>query len=159
MAAVGMMIVVFMLIIGSLIYLIISALICVSLSKNKKTRLLYFALFLSLPLLVATLNYYGFCFKKMRFLNEQDIYTAIDNSEYRNCKNTEKLNICYGTYVISDKKFYGYFKTDIEGDHLYSNFWTHLERVLGQRYAHIQIQKSNQFLIISNCGNILHRDF
>ena len=159
MAAVGMLMVIGMLIIGSLIYFLFSVSFVKGLSDDKKKQRLYLALCLSVPFFIATLNYQGFCFKKMRFLNEQDIYTAIDNSEYRNCKNTEKLNICYGAYVISDKKFYGYFKTDIEGDHLYSNFWTHLERVLGQRYAHIQIQKSNQFLIISNCGNILHRDF
>ena len=159
MAAVGMMIVIFMLIVGGLIYLIVSALICVGLSKNKKTRLLYFSLFLALPLLVATLNYYGFCFKKMRFLNEQDIYTAINNSEYKNCKNNKKLNDCYGAYIILNKKFYGYFETDLEGDHLYRNFWTDLERIFGWRYAHIQIKNGNQSLIMSNCGNINRRDF
>ena len=147
MAAVGMMIVVFMLIVGGLIYLIISALICVGLSKNKKTRLSYFALFLALPLLVATLNYYGFCFKKMRFLNEQDIYMAINNSEYR-----EQSNDCYGAYVFSSKKTYGHFEKDIDGGYLYDEGF--LARILGVSYAKIQIQGSNRPYIMTNCGSI-----
>ena len=151
MAAVGMMIVVFMLIIGGLIYLVISALICVGLSKNKKTRLLYFALFLALPLLVATLNYYGFCFKKMRFLNEQDIYAVLNNSEYK-----QETNDCYGAYIFSSKKIYGNFETDIDGIYMYDN--GSLSRILGLSYAGIQGAKSNHPIIITNCGSITFSD-
>lgn len=152
MAAVGMMIVVFMLILGGLIYLIISALICVGLSKNKKTRLSYFALFLTLPLLVATLNYYGFCFKKMRFLNEQDIYTVINNSEYK-----EPSNDCYGAYIFTREKMYGNFKTDLEGTHLYESWGTFLEKTLGWRYARVQTKRSS--FIMTNCGNLYPPEF
>lgn len=154
MAAVGMMIVVFMLIIGGLIYLIISALICVGLSKNKKTRLLYFALFLALPLLVATLNYYGFCFKKMRFLNEQDIYAILNNSEYK-----EPSNDCYGAYVFARKKMYGNFDIGAPGErgYLHTNSWIILERILGVRYAMVQTGYTS--LIISNCGSFYHNEF
>ena len=162
MAAVGMMIVVFMLIVGGLIYLIISALICVGLSKNKKTRLLYFALFLSLPLLVATLNYYGFCFKKMRFLNEQDIYAILDNSKYK-----KQSNECYGAYIFSTEKVYGCFEKHPENGYLYDTgdkFLNFLSKTLGFAYARIQVREENKkmyhyFLLMDNCGNLYHSEF
>ncbi|MBQ9259441.1 MAG: hypothetical protein IJ187_06280 [Neisseriaceae bacterium] len=147
MAAVGMMIVVFMLMVGGLIYLLLSAFISKGLSKNKKIRLLYFALFLTLPFLVAILNYQGFCFKKMRFLNEQDIYESLNSSEYK-----RESNDCYGAYIFSSKTIYGNFETDIDGIHMYDNGL--LSRILGLSYARIQGVKSNHPIIITNCGSI-----
>lgn len=152
MAAVSMMIVVFMLIIGGLIYLTVSALICVGISKNKKNRLLYFSLFLSLPLLVATLNYYGFCFKKICFLNEQDIYAILDNSKYK-----KQSNKCYGAYIFSSKNTYGNFEKDIDGLYLYDGGG--LIRILGMSYARIQISKLDRSYIMTNCGNIYRSEF
>ena len=152
MAAVGMMIVVFMLIVGGLIYLIISSLVCVGLYKNKKIRLLYFALFLALPLFIATLNYYGFCFKKMRFLNEQDIYAILDNSKYK-----KQSNECYGAYIFSSKNTYGNFEKDIDGLYWYDGGG--LIRILGMSYARIQISKLDRSYIMTNCGNIYRSEF
>ena len=72
-----MLIIELMLIIGYLIYLLFFVLIVKSLYKNKKKQRLYSMLFAILPFFIATLNYQGFCFKKMRFLNEQDIYAIL----------------------------------------------------------------------------------
>ena len=153
MAAVGMLMVIGMLIIGSLIYFLFSVSFVKGLSDDKKKQRLYLALCLSVPFFIATLNYQGFCFMKMRFLNEEDIYEALNCSEYRNCKSTEKLNTCYGAYVFASKKIYGNFEKDLDGIHMYDNGF--LSRILGLSYARIQGVKSNHPVIITNCGSII----
>lgn len=152
MAGVGMMIVLFMLIIGAFIYLLFSFFISKGLTENKRRQLLYFALFLLFPLLIGMLNYYGFCFKKMRFLNEQDIYTILDNSKYK-----EQSNDYYGAYIFTREKMYGNFKTDLEGGHLYEDWGTFLEKILGWRYARVQTKRSS--FIMTNCGNLYPPEF
>ncbi|SUO98607.1 hypothetical protein [Suttonella indologenes] len=152
MAGVGMMIVLFMLIIGAFIYLLFSFFISKGLTENKRRQLLYFALFLLFPLLIGMLNYYGFCFKKMRFLNEQDIYTILDNSKYK-----EQSNDYYGAYIFTREKMYGNFETDLEGGHLYEDWGTFLEKILGWRYARVQTKRSS--FIMTNCGNLYPPEF
>ncbi|MBR7060086.1 MAG: hypothetical protein IKI22_05740 [Neisseriaceae bacterium] len=152
MAAVGMLIIEFEIIVGGIIYLLFSFITSKGLSKNKKAQLLYFSLLTILPLLIATLNYQGFCFKKMRFLNEQDIYTILDNSKYK-----EQSNDCYGAYIFTREKMYGNFKTDIDGGHLYENFDTFIEKIMGWRYA--MVHTKQRTFIMTNCGNLYPPEF
>ena len=147
MAAVGMLMVIGMLIIGSLIYFLFSVSFVKGLSDDKKKQRLYLALCLSVPFFIATLNYQGFCFKKMRFLNEQDIYRIVKETGYRT-----QSNECYGAYVFVRKKMYGNFKTDLENAHLYESFDTFVKKILGWRYAMVQTKRG--IFIMENCGNL-----
>ena len=142
-----MLIIELMLIIGYLIYLLFFVLIVKSLYKNKKKQRLYSMLFAILPFFIATLNYQGFCFKKMRFLNEQDIYRIVKETGYRT-----QSNECYGAYVFVRKKMYGNFKTDLENAHLYESFDTFVKKILGWRYAMVQTKRG--IFIMENCGNL-----
>ncbi|MBR7002675.1 MAG: hypothetical protein IKI11_08460, partial [Neisseriaceae bacterium] len=91
-------------------------------------------------------------FKKMRFLNEQDIYTILDNSKYK-----EQSNDCYGAYIFTREKMYGNFKTDIDGGHLYENFDTFIEKIMGWRYA--MVHTKQRTFIMTNCGNLYPPEF
>ena len=152
----------FMLIIGSIIYLLFSVSFVKGLSDDKKKQRLYLALCLSVPFFIATLNYQGFCFKKMRFLNEQDIYMAIENSKYK-----KQSNECYGAYVFSTKKVYGCFEKHPENGYQYDTgdkFLNFLGKALGLAYARIQVREENKeeyhhFLLMDNCGNFHNRDW
>lgn len=162
MAGVGMVIVLFMLIIGAFIYLLFSFFISKGLTENKRRQLLYFALFLLFPLLIGMLNYYGFCFKKMRFLNEQDIYVVLNNSKYK-----KQSNECYGAYIFSTEKVYGCFEKHPENGYLYDTgdkFFNFLSKTLGFAYARIQVREENKkgyryFLLMDNCGNLYNSEF
>ena len=156
----------FVSIIGGVIYLLLAFLISEELAKSKRRQLLYFALFISFPLLIGTLNYYGFCFKKMRFLNEQDIYAILDNSKYK-----KQSNECYGVYIFSTEKIYGCFEKHPENGYQYDTgdkFFNFLSKTLGFAYARIQVREENKegykkgyrhFLLMDNCGNFYDSDF
>lgn len=162
MLGVDMLIIKFMVIIGILVYLLLSISTIKILFKNKKIKLLYSVLFLLLPFSIATLNYYGFCFKKMRFLNEQDIYAILDNSKYK-----KQSNECYGAYIFSTEKVYGCFEKHPENGYLYDSgdkFFNFLSKTLGFAYARIQVREENKkmyhyFLLMDNCGNIYNSEF
>ena len=159
---VGHLIMMIYLLMAALLYLIFVVFIYRCFRNKKKAQLLCLILLICLPISIATLNYYGFCFKKMKFLNEHDIYAILDNSEYK-----AESNECYGVYIFATEKVYGCFEKDPESGYLYDTgdkFFNFVPKILGFAYARVQVREENEkithhFLLMDNCGNLYHSEF